>query len=160
MTRRGKVCLGRSNVGTLVGVGCAPAPSQKPRPFISGSDPVLEWFAGGRPRLIQCIPCRAANSASWIKVASLSPEREPELVKPAAILSFQPCPWVMTACELAYSKALNCAEGPPVYVGAPKMTASAKGQIAPTRLRLVGTEQLGASTFSTPHLPASACRRV
>jgi len=66
----------------------------------------------------------------------------------------------MTACKLAYSKALNCAEGPPVYVGAPKMTASAKGQIAPTRLRLVGTEQLGASTFSTPHLPASACRRV
>jgi hypothetical protein len=69
---------------------CAPAPSQKPSRFISASDLVLEWFAGARPRLIQCIPCRAANSASWIKVGSLSPEREPELAKPAAILSFQP----------------------------------------------------------------------
>lgn len=59
---------------------CAPAPSQKPSRFISASDPVLEWFAGGRPRLIQCILCRAANSPNWIKVASLSTEREPELV--------------------------------------------------------------------------------
>jgi hypothetical protein len=34
-------------------------------------------------------PVLGGEHASWISVASLSPEREPELVKPAAILSRQ-----------------------------------------------------------------------
>src|SRR5690606_694369 len=68
---------------------CAAAPSQKPNLFRSASDPDVELFAGGKSRFTQCIPCWAAKSASCMSVESLSPDLAPELVKPAAILSFQ-----------------------------------------------------------------------
>ena len=84
---------------------------------------MLEWFAGGRPRLIQCIPCRGATSASWIKVASLSRARVGEaggdLVFPAMTLGHDR----VRARVLEGFELRGRAAG---VRGAPKMVASAK----------------------------------
>ncbi len=45
-------------------------------------------------------------------VEPLSPLTEAELVKPAAILSFQPC--VNQTLELSSANFLNCQAGPPI----------------------------------------------
>jgi hypothetical protein len=55
--------------------------------------------------LFRVVPggCKLHKSAIWIKVASLRPDHEPELVKPAAILFFHPRPLIVTAREDASS---------------------------------------------------------
>jgi hypothetical protein len=49
---------------------------------------VLDVLTVGGPRLTQYIPRRAAKMGNRWNTASLSPERDAESVKPAAILSF------------------------------------------------------------------------
>ncbi|KGS17214.1 hypothetical protein X989_5523 [Burkholderia pseudomallei MSHR4378] len=91
---------------------CAPAPRPKPNRLSSAGEPAVESLAGGKPRLTQCMPYRAANSASCMSMDSLSPAWAPELVKPAAILLRQRKPLVITAPDVASSKALNSADTP------------------------------------------------
>ena len=67
---------------------------------------------GIRPVETQTMPCCAASTEKYSRVDSLSPDRLRELVKPAAILSFQP--WVNQTLELASANTLNGADGPPM----------------------------------------------
>ncbi len=68
------------------------------------------WFPGMSPSPTQTMPCCMANSERACRVDSLSPLSPPELVKPAASLSFQRCS--SQRGEVASRKALNGADGP------------------------------------------------
>jgi hypothetical protein len=79
MRRRGKVCLGRSKIGTLVGVGLCTGTQGEAQPvhfrFRSGAGMVRRRQAKVDP----CIPCREANSASWIKSPACRRNASPSL---------------------------------------------------------------------------------
>src|ERR1700738_1707488 len=89
--------------------------------------PVLVLLLPGRSRPTQIMPCCMANTMSCISVLILSPCGLPELVKPAAILSFHPSR--AHTAEDASMNCLNCAEALPMYVGQPKMIAFAASSL-------------------------------
>ncbi|MCY1233312.1 hypothetical protein D9M72_458500 [compost metagenome] len=93
---------------------CAAAPRKKPWRFSESSVDLELLWPGGRPRLTQCMPCCAAKIAICCSVASLSPEREAALVKPAATLLAHLPPLAKTLREVASIKPLNCAEALPM----------------------------------------------
>lgn len=68
------------------------------------------------------MPCWAARIWKNCRVCSLSPLLEPELVNPAASLSFQSCP--NQRFEDASAKTWKAPDAVPMYVGDPKTTAS------------------------------------
>ena len=90
-------------------------------------------LAGSRAVPIQTCPCCCDSVQKYWIVEYLSPLIEAEFVNPAASLSFH----LRAKNALAELSAnfLNCQAGPPIYVGLPKMIASAN----PTR-RLEGLQ--------------------
>ncbi|HEY0785464.1 MAG TPA: hypothetical protein VGD62_06295, partial [Acidobacteriaceae bacterium] len=58
---------------------------------MSATVPPLQLLPGPSPTPTQIMPICAAKIESWMRVESLSPFCDAELVKPAANLSFQVC---------------------------------------------------------------------
>ena len=125
-TRRPRCsAVARSLSGTPAppGVDCAMAPRWLPSRLVSPPSGARPAYVGGRPSPIQTMPCCAANTASCSSVPSLSPLGAAEWVNPAASLSRHPCS-AQIALVLSMN-ALNAADALPMYVGQPKMIASA-----------------------------------
>ncbi len=101
MLRCREVCFGRRLFRLLIDIRLRSGAEPEAETVQLVLRPVLELFPAGRSRLSQCIPCCAAKIAIWTSVASLSPERAPEFVKPAAILLRQANPFAMTAFDVA-----------------------------------------------------------
>lgn len=83
------VFQGRRVFGDCSTFDWAMAPRELPRRFNWPSNTPRLERAGSRSRPTQIIECWAAKTAICNKVLSLSPHRQPELVKPAASLSRQ-----------------------------------------------------------------------
>ncbi len=104
----------------------------------------------------QIMPCCIAFVTRHCSVFSLSPLRPPEFVNPAAILSFHPC--LNHTFDALSMNVLNSALGPLMYVGVPKMIASASANAAkssPTSAALRSATALP-GTPSAPRPTASA----
>src|SRR3954468_21266953 len=113
-------------------------------------------------RPTQIMPCCAANTARSTRLFSLSPDIAFELVNPAAILSRQPrsAAQILT---LSSANFLNTQLGLPMYVGAPKMIASAAISRAQTSSvnSSSGTRSVAVpGTLAAPAATASACLAV
>jgi hypothetical protein len=141
---------------------CAMAPRKLPRRLRSSPLPGPVARPGERPRLTQCMPCWAARMANAIRVFSLSPFTAWEFVKPAAIFS---CHRRLSAqaFDVASANVLNGADGLPMYVGAPKIMASARSKVA--QRSSVSSATLSRSTWvpgteAAPRATAFACWAV
>lgn len=90
----------------------AAAPRKKPRRLRSFSEASELFQPGCSPRLTQLMPCWAASTVKNWSVCSLSPLLDPELVKPAASLSFHA--WVNQRLEDSSAKAWKAPDAVPM----------------------------------------------
>ena len=74
-------------IGVRVDVGLSAPAEPEPQPIQVVLGPVELFHPAGKPGLTQCRWCWAANTASDVNAANLSPHFAPEFVKPAATLS-------------------------------------------------------------------------